>query len=170
MARHSAFAQHPSKVRCDLDKIFPLARGKTAKTKIFCNSIPAIVGPWRGTIRAWHAASEAARGQELCVDHPLPGATVPLDDATALFMAPAQTIPQLRAALRRERQLGIAGHPSYSVARHGRLRAAMKAAAGALAKDPWLALNAKKRSARVIIEQRAVAPRIGKRPAPSVWH
>lgn len=136
-----AFKQRLKKHHVDLDKIFPPARSTPAKTKIFCNSIPAIVGPWRGAVRAWHAPGVADRSENRKSDHASCGTTVygpavALEHAADLVVASKPTVPRLRQALRRERQLGLAGHPSYNVERHRDLHAALMAAAGASTKAP----------------------------------
>jgi hypothetical protein len=159
MTQQRVFEQSSRNEPFDLDKVFLRARSKTSKTKVFCNSIPAIVGPWRGTIRAWHAPALASRGQRLRGEQPPSRATVPLVEPSALFMPREQTIPQLRSALRRERQLGIAGHPSYSVTRHHELRVALRAAVGRAAvgssdTPPILAQEAKVEVARTVRARR----------------
>ena len=87
-----------------------------------CNSIPAIVGPWRAAMRAWHAPNlrlpvDACRGS---AGRESENETKPLGLAL--------TIPEhrLRQALRRERVLGQSGHAAYSIERHDRLSHAVK--------------------------------------------
>jgi hypothetical protein len=154
MDLHNVF-EHPACQRhFDLNSIFPAARGKTGKTKIFCNAVPAIVGPWRGTIRAWHAPDMATRGGLRKGDQTSFGAPATPNQAAAQVMAHTQTIPQLRTALRRERQLGIAGHPSYRVARHHALREALKAAVGASGVEALSATSAKGWTASLVRSRR----------------
>ncbi len=154
MHLHNVFEHPASQRQFDLDSIFPKARGKAGKTKLFCNSVPAIVGPWRGTIRAWHAPDLAARGGLRKGDQPSFSAPATLNQAAAQVMAHTQTIPQLRSALRRERRLGIAGHPSYRVARHHALREALKAAVGASGVEALPATSAKGWTASLVRSRR----------------
>jgi hypothetical protein len=168
MDLHSVSNPNGSKLHFDLAKIFPPARKKTAKSKLYCNSIPAIVGPWRGMVRAWHAPDApgqdvpapdlAARREIRKSEHLSCGTSVSLEQTVALVIERVQTVPQLRSALRRERQLGIAGHPSYSVARHHDLYAALIAAADASA----LALQSAKRN-----KANATRPVGGRRSRPA---
>lgn len=150
MDSHSDFVKQHSKNHFDLDKICPPARSKTVTTKIYCNSIPAIVGPWRGRVRAWHAPGVVGRTEQRKGEHLTCGATAQPVHAAALFTGPALTVSQLRAALRQERQMGIAGHSSYSLTRHHDLHAALNAAAGTSAKAPAPAERAKTNATRIV--------------------
>lgn len=119
------------------------ARGERPAGR-FCHSIPAIVGPWRGQLRAWHAPPASHRALKSCPGMPeraYDAASAAVDGSgatriTSLFddVAPicqAQAIARLRRALRRERQLGLAGHFAYDFARHAELRRRLDAVTSA---------------------------------------
>jgi hypothetical protein len=121
----------------DIDAIFPKAHleacKSAAKSKIYCNSIPAFIGPWRAPIQGWHApdADKHGTGKYDAGKHGSRFRSAPGTDATnPVALRAALTAAQARAALRRERQLGIGGHPSYSVDRHDQLRRALAALEG----------------------------------------
>jgi hypothetical protein len=97
------------------------------RRKTYCYSIPAITGPWRAKMRAWHG-------------HDMRAATAVVFGHTASGQPPWHTlisgtcedahtsIPRLRMALRRERQLGRGGSQTYSLERHAALARALKVA------------------------------------------
>jgi hypothetical protein len=122
-----AFEQTPS---ASTAQLFPATN---PRQKAYCHSIPAIVGPWRGKIRAWHQPRRHdALGQIFGppsgaqVQTRMPGERV----AAVAVQCPDRSIAHLRVALRRERQLGLGGGIGYSIERHSALSRAVHEALG----------------------------------------
>jgi hypothetical protein len=108
------------------------------REKAYCHSIPAIVGPWRGKIRAWHQPRRRDGLDQMFGT--ASGATVPVPMArergsSCAVQHPDRSIARLCVALRRERQLGRGGGIGYSIERHSALSRAVHEALGRAHRD-----------------------------------